>query len=83
MPVLTLLSREGCGLCEDMLAELNEFCGAWPQIPNLTIQVQDVDQDDTLRRRFGHHIPVLLLDDQPVCRVKFDAPELARLLKAR
>lgn len=73
-----LLTRPGCGLCDEFHAE---WRAAFPgiELPRL-----DVDRDAQLRQRFGDTIPVLLGErDQEVCRVHFDraacAPLAARL----
>lgn len=77
-PRLTLLGRRGCGLCEEMLAELAALGRARP-LPY--IEVLDVDSDPLLSRRHGLQIPVLLLDGTVVCRHRLDAAELTRLLR--
>jgi CO dehydrogenase nickel-insertion accessory protein CooC1 len=56
---LVVLSREGCGLCEDMLQALAEL-ERTQAISAVT--VVDVDSDPELNRRFGLKVPVLLLD---------------------
>jgi hypothetical protein len=76
--LLTLLHREDCGLCEEMLSEL-ELLGRTLTLPPL--ELVDVDSDPELARRHGLNIPVLLLDGTVVCRHRLDAPELARLLR--
>ena len=78
-PQFTLLSRVGCELCEDMLLELQTFCGS----NTGQVEVVDVDADAQLRTRFGHKVPVLLLDGSPVCHGQFDADEVRRLLRKR
>jgi len=78
MPVLTVLYREDCGLCEEMLSELHELAQRLPLPP---VQSVDVDSDPELARRHGLHIPVLLLDGTVVCRTRLDADELTRLLR--
>jgi predicted thioredoxin/glutaredoxin len=77
---LTLLHREDCGLCEEMLSDL-ETVGRTLTLPPL--ELVDVDSDPELARRHGLHIPVLLLDGEVVCRHRLDADELARLLRPR
>jgi len=78
MPRLTLLHREDCGLCEEMLAEI-ELLGRTVTLPPL--ELVDVDSDAELARRHGLNIPVLLLDGSVVCRHRLDADELVRLLR--
>ena len=60
-----------------MLAELSAFLGA--EAPQISIV--DVDGSEELRRRFGHRVPVLLLDGDVVCHGHFDRAELERLTR--
>lgn len=80
MPKLRLLSRPECGLCEEFQADLARLGRATP-LPE--IEVIDVDSAPHLARRHGLDIPVLLLDETVVCRHRFDADELLRLLRPR
>jgi hypothetical protein len=73
---LSVYSRADCGLCEELLAELRP----WAQCRRLEVEVRDVDADPQARRRYGHRIPVLLLDGEPVCHGHLDLVELERLL---
>ena len=75
---LTLLTRAECGLCAELLLELTALRARLP-IPAVTLV--DVDADPLLQRRWGLKVPVLLLDGQPVCQTRLDAPELLRLLR--
>jgi len=77
---LTLLYREDCGLCEEMLSELEQL-GQRVALPPL--ESLDVDSDPELARRHGLHIPVLLLDGTVVCRTRLDSDELTRLLRVK
>ena len=61
-----------------MLAELAALARSLALPP---IDVLDVDGDAQLVRRFGLHVPVLLLDGEVVCRHRLDVPELTRLLR--
>jgi len=75
--VLTLLSREGCGLCEEFL---EAFAAACPDLlPALTIA--DVDSRAGWAGRWGHVIPVLIDDDGTVlCETFFDEDALRAAL---
>ena len=74
---LVVLSREGCGLCADMLAALAELEQA-QAIP--AVKVVDVDSDANLSRQFGLKVPVLLLDGSVICHYTLNSNELLRLV---
>jgi len=74
---LVVLSREGCGLCEDMLQDLAELEQAG-SIPSVTIV--DVDSDPDLTRQYGLKVPVLLLDGSAICHYTLNSKELLRLV---
>ena len=52
---VTLISRDGCHLCEDAEAVLDRI------LPGQWIRV-DVDADVELQRDYGDRVPVVLLD---------------------
>jgi hypothetical protein len=73
---LVVLSREGCGLCEDMLHALATLEAA-DSIPAVT--VIDVDSDPELARQYGLKVPVLLLDGSAICHYTLNSKELLRI----
>jgi len=75
---LTVVHREDCELCDEMLNELRVLGRNFPLPP---IDVVDVDSDPVLQRRHGFDVPVLLLDGTVVCRHRLDVDELKRLLR--
>jgi predicted thioredoxin/glutaredoxin len=75
---LTVVHRQDCDLCEEMVADLHAL-GQRVQLPPIT--VVDVDADPELTRRYGLNVPVLLLDGSVVCKHRLDADELLRLLR--
>lgn len=77
---LTLLTREGCGLCEEFATQLAELGGRLALPP---VNLLDVDSNPELLRRYGHKIPVLLWDGAPVSVTHLDADEIERLFRAR
>ncbi len=77
---LVLLTREGCGLCEEFAAELEALRARLPLPP---LELREVDADPDWRRRYGDRIPVLLWDDVPVAATHFDAREMERLFRPR
>lgn len=77
---LCLLTRPECGLCEEFLGEFQSLASRQVLPP---LSVVDVDEHPGLARRHGLDIPVLLWDGIVVCRHRFDAGELLRLLRPR
>jgi glutaredoxin len=75
---LTLYSRPGCHLCEDMLAVIDSL----PQRASFDVQVVDVSSDPDLERRYGLDIPVLLVDGTEAARHRVSEAELVRVLAA-
>jgi glutaredoxin-like protein DUF836 len=81
---LTVIHREGCDLCDEMVVELQTLAQSLAQSrPLPPIDVVDVDSDPELTRRYGLNVPVLLLDGTVVCRHRLDEAELGRLLRPR
>ena len=74
-----LLTRDGCHLCDEMAAVLDEV------LPDhdLTWSPVDVDADPELRARFTDVVPVLLRDGRPVAKVRIDARALERIVRRR
>ncbi|HKS93507.1 MAG TPA: glutaredoxin family protein [Gammaproteobacteria bacterium] len=52
---LTLYYRDGCHLCEQMLAELRALYGK-----DCPLTLVDVDSEAQLRARYGLQVPVLM-----------------------
>jgi hypothetical protein len=79
-PRLTLLTRAGCDLCDEMQEALSQL-SLELSLPGLV--VQEVDTDPLLARRYALDLPVLLLDGVMVCKHHLDTVELRRLLRPR
>jgi flavoprotein len=73
---LVVYAREGCGLCDEMVAEV----AAWLAGRSLEAEVRDVDADAATRARYGLKVPVLTLDGAPVCSGHFDPDALDGLV---
>jgi len=71
-----LFSRPGCGLCEEMRAELERL----PAAQGYPLEVLDVDADADTRSRYGHKIPVLLFGGELVCHGRLDTEEVLKAL---
>jgi thioredoxin reductase (NADPH) len=80
VPKLTVLSREYCHLCEDMIAALKRFQGRY----RFEIEVVDVDRHPRLEEKWGDKVPVLLDGDRELCHYHLDTEVLdARLARMK
>ena len=70
---LTLVTREGCGLCEELAGELLRL-----GIPFASL---DVDADPALARLYSECVPVLLNDDEELARAPFTDRSLKQALR--
>ena len=76
-PRILLLTRPGCGLCEEFEAELLAHFGT----AAFEIEHLDVDSRPEWQTRYGLKIPVLLsAQGELICATHFDAAELEPLL---
>jgi len=71
-----LYSRPGCGLCEEMRADLDRLAAA----RGYPLDVIDVDAEAGTRARYGHKIPVLLFAGELVCHGRLDPEEVLKAL---
>ena len=79
-PKLTLLSREYCHLCEEMLAALRQFQGRY----DFDVDVVDVDRNPALEEKWGDKVPVLFDGERELCHYHLDYEVVdARLARMR
>ena len=81
MIVLTLFSRPGCHLCEDMKAVVARVIQGM-ETP-VTIDEVDISTDADLEARYGLEIPVLLIDGRKAAKYRVTEGELTRILTGR
>ncbi|MDE2139798.1 MAG: glutaredoxin family protein [Gammaproteobacteria bacterium] len=72
---LTLYYRDGCHLCEQMLAELHGLYGE-----DCPVALVDVDSEAQLRARFGLQVPVLMGGEQILGSGRLDLARLEEYL---
>ena len=73
---LTLYTRPGCHLCDD----LKEILLRVRRRQAFELREVDISGDPALERRYGHDIPVLLLDGVETARHRIDEADLIRRL---
>jgi glutaredoxin len=79
MRQLTLYSKPGCHLCDEM-KQVIDAVGA--RVP-LAIEVIDITTDPVLLDRHGVEIPVLLIDGKKAAKYRLTERELERILESR
>jgi hypothetical protein len=72
---LTLMSRPGCHLCEEMRREVDALLAGEPH----EWEVVDVDTDPELARRYGDSIPVLFVNGHLFAKIR--VPRLSSKLR--
>ena len=77
---LTVLTREYCHLCEELLAGLERF----QQRYDFEIEVVDVDRHPDLEAKWGDKVPVVLDGPIEVCHYHLDPAAVdARLARMK
>ena len=81
MIVLTLYSRPGCHLCDDMkaIAQRVALASATP----VRIDEIDISMDPDLEALYGLEIPVLLIDGKKAAKYRTSEKDVARMIAAR
>jgi hypothetical protein len=72
---LSLYSRPGCHLCEELEAELAPLIAG-----RAVVDVVDISDDPGLERRYGLRIPVLADGDEELSGFPLDRDRLSRYL---
>jgi hypothetical protein len=76
---LTLYSRPGCHLCDDMKAIVARVSASVP----LLLDEIDISTDKHLEELYGLEIPVLMVEGKKVAKYRMTEGELRRILTAR
>jgi glutaredoxin len=76
---LTLYSKPGCHLCDEMKAVIDAVGARVP----LTLESVDITTDPALLDRYGLEIPVLLVDGKKAAKYRVSERELERILESR
>jgi thiol-disulfide isomerase/thioredoxin len=78
---LTLYSRPGCHLCDEMKAVVQRVVHA--TAAPIGIEEIDISTDPALEARYGLEIPVLLIDGKKVAKYRVTEEVMTRLLRER
>ena len=79
MASVTVVSRQGCHLCEVAEADVARICGEL----GVEWTVTDVDADSDLRAEYGDRVPVILIDDEEHAYWRVEEDRFRSALAAR
>ena len=79
MTRLTIYSRPGCHLCDEMKAVVRRVAASIP----LSLDEVDISGDAELERLHGLEIPVLMIDGKKVAKYRIEERELVRMVTRR
>jgi hypothetical protein len=81
---LTIYSRPGCHLCDEMEATIARVALNIPlTFGPLTLEHIDISTDPALEARYGLEIPVLMVDGKKAAKYRVGEEELRRILEGR
>ena len=80
---LTIYSKPGCHLCDEMKSLVQRVARRQPDRHDISIDEIDISSDRTLTDRYGLEIPVLLIDGQKVAKYRVSEEALTRMVQAR
>lgn len=76
---LTLLSKPGCHLCDEMKTVVAKVAGRFA----VDVEEVDISADPDLMRQYGEQIPVLMWEGKKIAKYRISETELARRLAGR
>ena len=75
---LNFYYRQGCHLCDDMLALLTPYQSSYP----IQIQMHDIQHDPKLIEQYGLLVPLLTNEQgEEICRYFFDKSGFEQFIK--
>jgi hypothetical protein len=75
---LTLYTRGGCPLCEEMEAAVGSLMNGTGR----SLKLIDVDADPSLKTKYGWDVPLLFDGESELCRHQLDLPAFQEWLRA-
>jgi glutaredoxin len=79
MMTLTVYSRPGCHLCDEMKTVVRSVAATIP----LELEEVDISSDPALEADYGLEIPVLLVNGRKAAKYRVTEQELRRILTER
>jgi len=69
---LSLYTRRGCHLCEDMELAVSELASEL----SFKTEIIPIDNNAALEQRYGHRVPVLMMGHNMICEYYLDKQAL-------
>ncbi len=79
MIALTIYSRPGCHLCDEMKAVVRTVARSVP----LSLEEIDISADADLEARYGLEIPVLMVEGKKAAKYRIGEADLRKMLAGR
>jgi len=79
MIAVTIYSRPGCHLCDEMKALVTRVARTIP----LTLEEIDITTDAALEAQYGLEIPVLMVEGTKAAKYRIEEGALVRILTSR
>jgi thiol-disulfide isomerase/thioredoxin len=80
--VLTIYSRPGCHLCDEMRAVVERVARLVPLTPLELVEI-DISRDAELDERYRLEIPVLMVNGKKAAKYRISEGALLRILQQR
>jgi glutaredoxin len=80
---LTIYSKPGCHLCDEMKSTVHRVLSTHSAEPAVSVDEIDISGDPALIDRYGLEIPVLLIDGRKAAKYRVSDEELRRILDGR
>jgi glutaredoxin len=78
--VLTIYSKPGCHLCDEMKAVVHR---CRQRDGSIVLEEIDISSDPELLTRYGIEIPVLMIEGRKVAKYRISEEDLERILAGR
>ena len=79
MPKVTIYSRPGCCLCDEVKQELQRL----QECADFELEEINVDESGELRRLYSDEVPVVMSDGRKAFKYRLDPEEFLKKLAAR
>jgi glutaredoxin len=80
---LTIYSRPGCHLCDEMKSLVHRVIAGRANDDDISIDEIDISNDRDLVERYGLEIPVLMIDGRKVAKYRVSETDLTQMIRGR